>query len=95
MVWLILSLLLSIAVISMLLLVSYKGDFYEQALEDGLSISKKKNEAKAGKRASIEDLKVRNKASTTFKDGAYAIFSMNILVMKKTGQWITKNDLII
>ena len=90
-----LSLLLGVAIISMLLLIFYKGDFYEEALNDGLELSKMRNEARSGKRTSYEDLKVKNKASGTFKDGAFAILSKNILVMKKTGQWITKNDIII
>lgn len=87
-------LLLGMTIISILLLVSYKEDFYEQALNDGIELSKMTKEARSGKRTSFEEMKVKNNASGLFKDGAYAILSKNILIMKKTGQWITKSDLI-
>lgn len=81
------------AVISYMLLISYKGDFYEQALNDSIEMSRILKDARKGKTA--VKAKVKKDVQGTFKDGAYAVMSKNILLMKKTKQWITQSDIIV
>lgn len=82
-------------IISYFLLVTYKGDFYEQALSDSLELSKLTKEARKGRTNLINTSKIKKEVNGVFKDGAYAILSKNVLLMKKTNQWITKNDLMV
>ena len=78
-----------------LLLISYQGDFYEQAMQDASAISQYMAQIKAGKNNTREWNRKVHQASVRFHDGAGAIFSKNMLVMKKTRDFITMQDLIV
>lgn len=91
-----LGLFLLIACLGMIytLFISYKGDFYEQALEDSMELSKKLKEFKAGNQDALRKVKVKNIHVKKFYDGAYAVLSKNLLLMKKKGNLVSWNDLI-
>lgn len=76
------------------LFIRYQGDFYEQALSDSLELSKRLKAVKAGKQDSIADKKVKQGVKGKFYQGAYAVMSKNMLLLKKTNGFITTNDLI-
>lgn len=88
------SLLVGALVILYLLFINYKGDFYEQALQDSLDLSKRIKAAKAGNQDALRNVKVKKGVSSKFRQGAYAIMSKNILLMKKTNIFISISDLI-
>lgn len=76
------------------LFISYKGDFYEQALQDSLDLSKRMKAAKAGDQDALRNRKVKSGIRGQFKQGAYAVMSKNILLMRKTNSFISGSDLI-
>jgi len=88
-----LGLLLVGLLISFMLLITYKGDFYEQALNDSIELGKITKEARKGN--AFSPVKIKKQVKGDFGEGAYAILSKNILVMKKTNQWISRNDIMI
>lgn len=81
-------------VIIYLLFITYKGDFYEQALQDSLELSKQLKEFKAGNQDALRNVKVKKTSVKRFYDGAYAVLSKNLLLMKKKGNIISWNDII-
>lgn len=87
-------LLLVSLVIIYLLFITYKGDFYEQALQDSLELSKQLKEFKAGNQDALRNVKVKKTSVKRFYDGAYAVLSKNLLLMKKKGNIISWNDII-
>lgn len=77
------------------LFLRFKGEFYEQAMMDASELSAYLSQVKEGKKsASRLNAKVRA-ASVNFKDGAGAIFSKNILLMKKTRDFVNLQDFLI
>ena len=52
------------------------------------------NKAKAGNQDALRNIKIKKSVSGNFKQGAYAVMSKNILLMKKTNNFIGINDLI-
>lgn len=77
------------------LFINFKGEFYEQAMMDASELSAYMAQVKQGKKSANRiDAKVHH-ASIQFRDGAGAIFSKNMLVMKKTRDFISLQDIII
>lgn len=74
---------------------SYKGDFYEQAMLDSIELSGYVKEMRAGKKSSMGMNDKVKEAHVKFRNGAAAIFSKNILLMKKTNSFIRKQDILI
>lgn len=87
-------LLLGCLIVIYLLFIFYKGDFYEQALEDSLELSKRLKEFKAGNQDALRNVKVKKIHVKRFYDGAFAVLSKNVLLMKKKGSLISWNDLV-
>lgn len=56
------------------LFINYKGDFYEQAIQDSLGYSKRYKSLKQGNQNAMKDLKVKD-VHSHFYNGAYAIMS--------------------
>ncbi len=81
-------------VVVCLLFITFKGDYYEQALEDAIEFTKKYKLAKAGNQDAFKKVKVKENIKGSFYDGAYAVLSKNILLMKKSGQFITFSDIL-
>lgn len=75
------------------LFICYKGDFYEQAIQDSLEYSKRYKSLKEGNQNAMKDIKVKN-IKSRFYDGAYAVMSKNFILMKKTGHIISMSDLV-
>lgn len=74
---------------------NFKGEFYEQAMLDSAELSAYVAQVKGGKKSATRlNAKVHD-ASVQFRDGAGAIFSKNILMMKKARDFITIQDLVI
>lgn len=90
------SLNLAVCILFTVLVLTIKGDFCEQVLMDAEWITKLRKDAKEGKEPNSsfrKTMKTVNKAS--FSSGAYAIFSGNMLQMKKSGGWIKKKELLL
>lgn len=77
-----------------MLMSAYQGDFVEQAMLDAEEFTAMYKEVKAGKRSSMNDTKMKE-VHGSFKEGAKAIFSKNILIMKKTNDFIRIQDVVI
>lgn len=75
------------------LMCRYKGDFVEKAMQDAEEFSALYKEVKEGKRSTMNDQKVRD-VKTTFREGAAAIYSKNMLMMRKTRDFIRWPDII-
>lgn len=75
------------------LFIYYKGDFYEQAIQDSLEYSKRYKSLKEGNQNAMKDIKVK-KIKSRFYNGAFAVMSKNFILMKKTGHMISMSDLI-
>ncbi|MEG0274320.1 MAG: putative ABC exporter domain-containing protein [Longicatena sp.] len=75
------------------LMCNYKGAFVEKAMEDAIEFTKRYKEVKAGNRSSMNDKKVRD-VKSNFKEGAAAIYSKNLLLMKKTNSFLQIQDFI-
>lgn len=75
------------------LFIYYKGDFYEQAIQDSLEYSKRYKSLKEGNQNAMKDIKVKD-IKSHFYNGAYAVMSKNFILMKKTGHIISVSDLV-
>jgi|GEM_PF-273926 len=84
---------MALVVVVYILLTHIKGDFYAEALEDAVKATKYMQAAKQGKMLNTKE-KVHN-GSVDFKLGEWAILSKNILLLKKTRDFIRKQDLFI
>lgn len=87
------SLLLVSCVIIYVLMLRFKGDFIERAMEDAVEFTARYKEIRAGNRTSFKDKKVRS-IQSSFKEGAAAIFSKNMLLLRKSNAFISFNDFI-
>ncbi len=74
--------------------INYRGDFYQQALEDGLAYSKVLKAIRKGDQKAIRQGKVKTKITGKFKPGALAILSKNLLIMRKGNDLVNKNDIL-
>lgn len=72
---------------------SFKGEFYEKAMQDAETFTEFYKKAKAGKDVSLENKKVRN-VTMSFKEGAGAIFSKGMLEMKKVNGFVNIRDIL-
>ena len=72
----------------------YQGDFVEQAMLDAEEFTAMYKDIKAGKRNSMNDKKVKG-VKADFKEGAKAIYSKNLLIMRKTNDFIRISDIVI
>lgn len=72
----------------------YQGDFVEQAMLDAEEFTAMYKEVKAGKRTSMNDKKIKG-VHADFKEGAKAISSKNLLIMRKTNDFIRISDIIV
>lgn len=87
-------LLLSYVILAMVFL-NFKGDFYEQAMMDSITLTRYMESIKSGEQdASMQKVKVK-KIQMKFLEGAGAIYSKNILLMKKTRNFIRMQDIIV
>lgn len=74
---------------------NFKGDFYEQAMMDSTALTHYIESIKSGEQSSsMQKLKVK-KVRMKFKEGAGAIYSKNLLLMKKTRGFFRVQDLIV
>lgn len=89
------SLMLTAAMVVYYLMSSFQGDFYEQALMDAQELSAFMKDVKAGKKNSSRTNTGTHKAKVTFKQGAGAIYSKNILMMKKTRDFVNASDIMV
>jgi len=87
-VWLGFGLLIVLVILLYYLISHFKGEYKSKVLEDAITFSALVKKAKSGKRDSInEELKSSN-ASVDFKTGAKAIYSKNLLMVKKTRSYL-------
>lgn len=70
---------------------SFKGDFYEQALQDAIDFTAYYKKARAGKDVSKEFRKVKQ-VQGSFKEGAWAIFSKGMLQMRKVNGFLSLGE---
>lgn len=75
------------------LMISFKGDFIEKAMQDAIEFTAKYKEMRAGARSSMKDRKIRN-VKANFKEGAAAIFSKNLLLLRKSNSFIGFGDVV-
>ncbi|MEG1066938.1 MAG: putative ABC exporter domain-containing protein, partial [Erysipelotrichaceae bacterium] len=77
-----------------LLFVNFKGDFYEKAMIDSAELTALVNNNKDGDQLALNQ-DIKTKATSTFRYGAGAIFSRNMLELRKTNSFITKGDILL
>ncbi|MCI9292346.1 MAG: hypothetical protein HFF02_03465 [Erysipelotrichaceae bacterium] len=87
-------LMLTAVLIVYFLMTSFQGDFYEQALLDAQEITAMMKSVKSGKNNGTRINTRMHKANVKFQTGAGAIYSKNILIMKKTRDFISITDII-
>lgn len=71
---------------------SFKGEFYEKAMQDAEEFSAYYKRAKAGKDVSLENKKIKD-VTMEFKEGAGAIFSKGMLQMRKVNGFFNLREL--
>lgn len=74
--------------------IHFKGDFYEQALDDSIAYTEIYKQALQGKSASFSDKKVK-KVNANFRNGAGALFSKGMLILRKTNGFINMKEVLI
>ncbi|HIZ66691.1 MAG TPA: putative ABC exporter domain-containing protein [Candidatus Blautia pullicola] len=86
-------LLLACCLVMAGLFLRFRGEITEQAVEDAQEVTAYVKRAKAnGGRARVEDGKVKN-VKGEFAWGARAVLSKNLLLMRKTGNFLRKQDI--
>lgn len=73
----------------------FKENIVEQAVRDAEEVSEIYRKAKANKGSTVIDNKKLKKVKGEFPEGAKAIFHKNFLVMRKTGNFLRKQDIFI
>lgn len=73
---------------------TFKGEFYEKAMQDAEEFTAFYKKVKAGKDVSLENKKIRN-VTMSFKEGAGAIFSKGMLEMKKVNGFINIKEIFV
>lgn len=86
------TLLLLSCVIVTICLCQYKGDFVEKAMEDAIEFTKLYKEVRAGKKSQMGEKKIHD-VKHTFYSGAMAIYSKNVLLMRKSNDYIRWTDI--
>lgn len=71
----------------------YKGEFVEQAMEDAIAYTALYKDVRAGKRTSMSEKKIKE-VKSEFRSGAMALYSKNMLLMRKTNDYLSWMDLL-
>lgn len=90
-----LALLLGSNLLLAVLFLNFKKEIAEQAVEDAREVSEYMRKVKANKGNSFADTKKIKHIKGEFPEGAKAIFYKNMLQMRKTGNFLRKQDLFI
>ena len=86
-------LLLISCMVVYLLLCGYKGDFVERAMQDAQEFTALYKDVRAGKRDGMSDRKI-HEVKASFRSGAMAIFSKNVLLLRKSNDYIRWTDVM-
>lgn len=78
-----------------ILFLHFQKDIVEQAVEDAQSVSDYMRKVRANKGNSIMDTKKVKRIKGEFPEGAKAIFYKNMLMMRKTGNFLRKQDIFV
>lgn len=78
-----------------ILFLHFQKDIVEQAVEDAQSVSDYMRKVRANKGNSIMDTKKVKGIKGEFPEGARAIFYKNMLMMRKTGNFLRKQDIFV
>ena len=78
-----------------ILFLHFQKDIVEQAVEDAKSVSDYMRKVRANKGNSIMDTKKVKGIKGEFPEGAKAIFYKNMLMMRKTGNFLRKQDIFV
>ncbi|MBR3840060.1 MAG: putative ABC exporter domain-containing protein [Erysipelotrichales bacterium] len=81
-----------IAVVLWLLIVNVRGDFYEKVMEDAEWADEIRKQAQLGKTKEDMNKKIKEVKNVEFRSGAAAIASKNILELRKTKNWLRKQE---
>ncbi len=84
-----------VCIIITVLTVNIKGDFYEQAIQDAEWVTDLKQKVKENGNNGTLNRKISEVKNASFSKGAGAIASKNILIMKKTRNWIGMQEIIM
>ncbi|NBK97837.1 MAG: hypothetical protein EOM50_07425, partial [Erysipelotrichia bacterium] len=74
--------------------IHFKGDYYEQALNDSIAYSEYYEQVKAGKSMDITNKKMKN-VNVSFKEGASALFVKGMLTLRKTNGFINGREILV
>ena len=75
------------------MLCSYKGEFVERAMQDAEEFTALYKDVRAGKRDGMSERKI-HEVKAVFRSGAMAIFSKNILLLRKSNVYIRWTDIL-
>ena len=89
-----LALLLGSNLVLAVLFLNFKKEIAEQAVEDAREVSEYMRKVKANKGNSFADTKKIKHIKGEFPEGAKAIFYKNMLQMRKTGNFLRKQDIV-
>ena len=78
-----------------ILFLHFQKDIVEQAVEDAQSVSDYMRKVRANKGNSIMDTRKVKRIKGEFPEGAKTIFYKNMLMMRKTGNFLRKQDLFV
>ena len=78
-----------------ILFLHFQKDIVEQAVEDAQSVSDYMRKVRANKGNSIMDTKKVKRIKGEFPEGAKAIFYKNMLMMRKTGNFLRRQDIFV
>lgn len=78
-----------------ILFLHFQKDIVEQAVEDAKSVSDYMRKVRVNKGNSIMDTKKVKGIKGEFPEGAKAIFYKNMLMMRKTGNFLRKQDIFV
>lgn len=90
-----LALLLGANIVLYRFFISFKGDFYEQAMMDSIELSQYMQQVKAGKQNAMKLNAKVHSSKVRFRLGAGAIFSKNFLIMKKTRDFLRIQEIAV
>lgn len=80
------------AVILWILIVNVKGDFYEKVMDDAEWADEVRAQSKLGKTKDDMNKKLSEVKDAEFRSGAAAIASKNMLELRKTRNWLRKQE---
>lgn len=86
---------LIICIVLWMLVINIPGEFYEKVMEDAEWADEVLKQARQGKTRGEMDKKLTDVKNASFKEGAGAISSKNILVLRKTKNWIRLQEIFL